>query len=144
MRHQKNAIFPGRYQEISQICDFILQGAQQAGFGSDELFQIILACDEACTNIIEHAYKNEDGQIGVRWEIGSQTFTIFLQDTGTPFNPDAVPSPTTPAKAVDQLQVGGLGVHLMRKVMDEVRFLFDEQGNKVIMIKRLPNKETKQ
>lgn len=143
MGHQESAVFPGRYQQISQICDFILKGANQAGFKSDELFQITLACDEACTNIIEHAYKNEEGQIWVRWEINNQEFVILLRDTGTPFNPDNIPMPAIPSntKEFDQLQVGGLGIHLMRKVMDQVHFQFNEHGNKVAMIKRLPNKE---
>ena len=130
---------PGRLDSIVDVCRFVVAGAEQAGFDVDALFQIELACDEACTNIIEHAYGgDEDGEILITWRIEDKTFTITMKDDGRPFDPDEVPPPVIPANPddLDGLKIGGLGIHFMRKLMDEVRFSRDEvRGNRLVMVK---------
>jgi serine/threonine-protein kinase RsbW len=129
------------YDHIKQICEFVSAGAKKAGLDNDSVFQVELACDEACTNIIEHAYGEEQtGSITATWESNPQTFTITLQDNGRSFNPDAVEDPAfiKPNANPDpkELKVGGLGIHFMRNLMDEIRYQFDEkQGNTLVMVK---------
>ena len=138
MASKNNLTIPGRYDRIREACDFVVSGAETAGFDPDELFRIQLACDEACTNIIEHAYGAEDvGEILVSWQNEKGAFIIELRDRGQSFQPEAIPSPTVPDSSndVDELKVGGLGLHFMRTLMDEVNFTFDEQGNRLVMIK---------
>jgi len=117
-------------------------GASQAGFDDDDIFRIELACDEACTNVIQHAYGSEDvGDIWVTWQYGEDDFIITIRDEGQSFNPQNVPTPSVPAesKELEDLKIGGLGMHFMRTLMDEVRFFFDDkQGNEVVMVKKLP------
>jgi anti-sigma regulatory factor (Ser/Thr protein kinase) len=136
---------PGRYDQINAICDFVAQGAEQAGLDADAAFHVQLACDEACTNIIEHAYGGESqGDIDVSWKINRQTFTITLKDKGQPFNPNSVETPNIPQhpNEIDQLKIGGLGLHFMRRMMDELIFQFDEKsGNTLIMVKRIKPEE---
>jgi anti-sigma regulatory factor (Ser/Thr protein kinase) len=132
---------PGRYDQIQPICNFVAQAAEEAGFNDDDVFHVQLACDEACTNVIEHSYGAENvGDITVSCQVQSNHFTIMIRDHGRPFDPDDIPQPQVPTNnnELDQLKVGGLGIHFMRKLMDEVRFMFDQQGNTLIMIKRLP------
>jgi serine/threonine-protein kinase RsbW len=70
MASPKKLTIPGRFDRIREACDFVIEGAEEAGFDPDEVFRIQLACDEACTNIIEHAYGAEDvGEIRISWEI---------------------------------------------------------------------------
>ena len=130
---------PGRYDSILKACNFVVSGAESAGFGPDELFKIELACDEACTNVIEHGYGGEDrGEIRVSWEFSGSAFTITISDDGLPFDPKEVPEPDLPAspKDLDNLKIGGLGIHFMRNLMDEVHFTFDERNrNHLVMIK---------
>lgn len=145
MSRKRSTTFPGRYERIGDICDFVLEGATEAGFDADAAFQVNLACDEACTNIIEHAYDGDgNGEIHVSWEIGPENFVITLKDKGEPFDPDAVPEPNIPfvPDMMEQIQIGGLGLHIMRQVMDNVSFRFDENGNTVTMVRRLPAKPT--
>ena len=129
----------GQYDHIKQVCEFVAAGAQQAGLDDDAVFKIELACDEACTNIIEHAYGEEGaGDITVIWEASPRSFTITLHDNGRHFDPGAVADPALmqPDAEPDELKVGGLGVHFMRKLMDEIRYQFDaEQGNTLSMVK---------
>jgi len=138
MASPNNLTIPGRYDRIREACDFVVAGAKAAGFDPDEVFRIRLACDEACTNIIEHAYGTEGaGQISVSWQNKKGAFIIELRDNGRPFHPEEIPTPSVPYSPdnVDELKVGGLGLHFMRTLMDEVDFSFDDQGNHLIMIK---------
>lgn len=138
---------PGRYTEIRHICDFVAGGAAQAGFDDDDIFQVQLACDEACTNIIEHTYEAENaGSITISWEIGRQYFKIIIRDHGKRFDPGDIPPapiPRTPVQVESEddfdVKVGGLGVFFMRKLMDKVTFDYAEgRGNVLTMVKRLP------
>lgn len=138
MASSNKLTIPGRYDRIREACDFVVAGAETAGFDPDEIFRIQLACDEACTNIIEHAYGAEDaGQIWVSWQKKPGAFIIEMRDNGRAFQPEEIPSPSVPDSSddVDELKVGGLGLHFMRTLMDEVKFSFDEEGNQLIMIK---------
>jgi serine/threonine-protein kinase RsbW len=132
---------PGRFECVSELCAFVASGAEQAGFNLDEIFHIELACDEACTNIIEHAYGGEGvGEIRATWLINDGTFMITIIDNGPKFDPDKYSPPKVPANPddLDNLQIGGLGIHFMRNLMDEVYFSYDEgHGNKLVMVKRL-------
>jgi serine/threonine-protein kinase RsbW len=133
---------PGRYEAISDACGFVIKGAKQAGFTDDDVFHIELACDEACTNVIEHSYGAEDvGELQIEWEFDDRFFIITICDNGRPFTPEDTPKVHVPTKdeTIDQLQIGGLGLHFMHKLMDQVLFDFDkEHGNKLIMMKRRP------
>ncbi|MCA9944134.1 MAG: ATP-binding protein [Ardenticatenaceae bacterium] len=134
---------PGRYEEIQKICQFVAEGAAQSGLDETAIFHIELACDEACTNIIEHAYEGEDkGSIHISWQLTGSSFTITFHDNGRSFDPKAVPTPTLPpapatSPDIDQVKVGGLGIHFMRQLMDDVQFYFDEDaGNTLILVKK--------
>ncbi len=137
---------PGRFDRIIDVCQFVVAGAEQAGFGLDELFKIELACDEACTNVIEHAYGEEDvGEIRVSYHFAEGAFTIIIDDDGEPFNPQDIPEPKVPASPedIDNLKIGGLGIHFMRNLMDDVQFLLhNNHGNRLIMVKYLTGGES--
>ncbi len=139
----------GRFEKIKKACEFVVDGAQQCGMDEAAIFHVELACDEACTNIIEHAYGEDvEGQIEVSWQVDDDLFKIIIHDNGRSFDPANVPKPTTglssPSEAITELRVGGLGIHFMRKLMDEVHFDFDqEKGNTLIMVKKMPKEQEK-
>jgi anti-sigma regulatory factor (Ser/Thr protein kinase) len=127
---------PGRLEDLATICEFVGQAAKQAGASKRTIFDIQLAVDEACTNIIEHAYSGSGGEICLRCECNGDDFEVVIQDHGQPFDPQAVAAPDVKAE-LDQRQEGGLGLHFMRCLMDEVRFRFDHQSNELRMVKHL-------
>ena len=146
MQQERTRTFSGRYAEIRRICDFVGDGAAQAGFGEDAIFQVQLACDEACTNVIEHTYKDEGkGEIIVGWAVRREHFVITIRDHGAPFDPgNILPPPHLADNSGEddiEIQVGGLGVHFMRKLMDEVSFSYQKGGNVLVMKKQLPSQE---
>ncbi len=104
--------------------------------GDSDTYSIELAIDEACTNIIEHAYQGENrGDIECTCESNDVCLTVVIRDHGKPFDPSSVVTPNLDAD-IDKRVVGGLGVFLMKQSMDEVHFeALGEAGNVLTMVK---------
>ncbi|HUF36939.1 MAG TPA: ATP-binding protein [Anaerolineales bacterium] len=133
---QRNKKFPGRFESLEAISRFVKQAAEDAGLDEMQIYSVELAVDEACSNIIEHAYGAEGvGEIHCACIIEPDGLTIVIKDKGTPFNPDAVPDVNT-TQPLEERRPGGAGVFLMRKVMDAVRYEFTADGNVLTMKKK--------
>jgi serine/threonine-protein kinase RsbW len=147
MGKSRELVIAGKYEHVMEACQFIAAGARSVGFDAGEVFHIELACDEACTNVIQHAYGGEGkGDIRVSWDMSNGAFTIVIRDKGREFDPDSVPQPHIPdgPDDIDSLRIGGLGIHFMRTLMDRVTFTFEAgKGNKLVMIKNLPRDENR-
>ena len=115
---------------------FAAQAAKDAGMGDIEVYAVELAVDEACSNIIEHAYgSDKGGEIECTCTAANDCLTVILRDHGKPFDPSGVAEPDL-ASGIEQRPLGGLGVYLMRQFMDEVRFeALGEAGNLLTMVK---------
>lgn len=129
--------FTGKYSSLAPISEFIADIAEDSGFSPSEVYSIKLAVDEACTNIIEHAYGGEGkGDIQCTCEPEKDKLTITLKDWGETFDPDHVPDPDFDVP-LEELKIRGAGLFFMKKSMDEVHFSFDPQkGNSLVMVKR--------
>jgi len=133
---RRNKKFPGRFESLETISRFVRQAAEDAGLDEMSVYSVELAVDEACSNIIEHAYGAEGkGEIDCSCIIENDGLTIVIKDKGNPFDPDAVPEVNTQQPLEDR-KPGGAGVFLMRKVMDMVRFEFTPEGNVLTMKKK--------
>ncbi len=128
--------FLGNYENLAKICDFVTLAAKEAGLGEKAIYAVQLAVDEACSNIIEHAYGGEGlGDIQCTCETTKDRFSIILRDQGQPFVPLSVPEPDLNAP-LDEIKPRGAGLFLMHKLMDEVHFDFSEDaGNVLTMVK---------
>lgn len=140
MSKEQTRIFPARYESLAAIDQFIVDAAERAGFDSCTVYQIQLAVDEACSNIIEHAYGGEDrGIIECTQRLHDEDLTIVLRDYGQPFDPETVPEPNIKAD-LEERGEGGLGLYFIFQIMDEVVFDFDsEAGNVLTLVKRKEN-----
>lgn len=111
-----------RTENLSVIRDFVSSIAKSAGLSSEQIDDIILAVDEACTNVIKHAYKySPDENILIEVSYNSSEFTITITDNGLSFDPEVIPSPDI-QKYYREHRVGGLGMYLMKTLMDEVEY----------------------
>ncbi|MFO7536635.1 MAG: ATP-binding protein [Chloroflexota bacterium] len=144
MGEENTITIAGRYEQVKKACQFVARGAAAAGLDEQAVFHIELCCDEACTNIIEHAYGGEDiGEITVSYQAEDDSFVITIYDNGRSFQPESVLPPKSvrvqdPQETAENLQIGGLGIHFMRQLMDEIQFVFDKsEGNKLIMTKTI-------
>lgn len=126
------------YSTIPVITQFVAESAHASLLDEDAVFHCQMAVDEACTNVIEHAYGEEGvGNIEIMCLVEPGRCTIRIVDHGKPFDPTVVPVPKASTNLED-IRPGGIGLHLMRQLMDEVRFEFTEQGNSLTMVKNSP------
>jgi serine/threonine-protein kinase RsbW len=128
--------FPGRYSSLAKIGDFVRKVAQSAAFESFAIYSIEMAVDEACSNIIEHAYGGEGkGSIRCTCAVTEKDITIVLQDTGHSFNPTSIPQPNL-SDDLDDREAHGLGLYFIHQWMDEVHFETTRSQNTLTMMKR--------
>jgi serine/threonine-protein kinase RsbW len=126
------------FADISQlptIRDFVARAGSDIGLDEWGVYSLKLAVDEACTNIVQHAYGGQGGEIEVTVEAEEEGVRITLLDWGEAFDPGSIPTPDITA-SLEQRPLGGLGLFLMRQLMDEVHFEFDaDRGNRLTMKK---------
>ncbi len=129
-------IFPGRYDSLAKIAELVQQAAQELGLDSCAAYSAETAVDEACSNIIEHAYGGEDkGIIEFTYLTENNQLTVILRDHGKKFNPSKARKPNLSASLKDRPS-HGLGLYFMQQWMDEVRFEYVDGHNVLTMIKR--------
>ncbi len=126
-----------RTENLAEIRDFVREVSANCGFDEEEIQKIVLAADEACTNIIKHAYKfSPSGEILIESLCDKEKLVLTITDTGVPFNPKAVPQPDIQELAKKK-KVGGLGIYLMKKIMDEVSYNIQRDKNQITLVKYL-------
>jgi len=134
----KTLQFTAKFEYLDEIRDFVGGIAQSGGFSDKDIYNIQLAADEAASNIIEHAYEGvSDGLLEISCGLKDGDIMIILVDHGEPFDPSDVPMPNVEAD-LSERKIGGLGLFLMRKLMDQVKYEPDPQNNRntLTLIKR--------
>jgi len=126
-----------RVENLRIISDFVKNALAQLGVDPAFEYNIQLVVDEACTNIIKHAYAGDVGPIALILEMREDELIIIMKDKGKPFDFGSVPPPDL-AGDLESRKIGGLGIFLMKSLMDEVNYQFDAQlGNELTMRKTL-------
>ena len=102
-----------------------------------DTYAVQLAVDEASTNIIEHGYGREcPSRIDIGCEVLEDGLKVVIYDDADPFDPEVIPEPDFNVK-LEEVKPRGLGMFLMRKMMDEVSYdISPDKGNTLTMIKR--------
>ena len=131
----QNQRFIAEFSSLAAIAQFVNGCCGRWHLSEEATFAVRLAVEEAATNIIEHAYEGSGESLEVRCWVEGQDFVVELHDWGKQFNPNDIAAPDTSARLSDR-SAGGLGIHFMRQLMDEVHFSFASDGNRVLMIKR--------
>ena len=114
--------FPGRFENLAKISEFVAPSVKAAGFDDAEAYCVLLAVEEACSNIINHGYGGEGkGDIKCTYEVTVDELIITLRDWGEIFDPTNVPEPDF-AVPLENLKLNGAGLVLINIIMDEVLF----------------------
>jgi len=130
---------PGEPQYLSLIRLVTTHLAETAGFAEEDVGKIEIAVDEACTNVIEHAYATLPPKPPIRLEIQAtpDQFIVDIVDQGGSFDFDGYVAPKFP----DHWNEGhtrGVGVYLIQKCMDEAFYMrLPDQRNRMRLVKRL-------
>ncbi len=130
------AKFPARHDHLRAISSFVMDAIKDSPFDSRQRYAIDLAVDEACSNVIDHAYGgNEQGEIRILLDLNETGLKLSIQDDGAPFDPDCVIEPDLTSPLETRCE-RGLGVYLIRNLMDEVTYDFSSPGvNQVTLVK---------
>ena len=132
---RRELTIPGHIADLPVVLAFIEAACMQSGVRPALWFGLQLAVEEACTNVIEHAYACKGGQVVIIFAAHGRDVVVTLRDHGRPFAPDEVVAPDV-SLPLTRRRIGGLGLHLMYQLMDEVTFDFAEGSNTLVMVKR--------
>lgn len=123
-------------EHLSEVRDFVAKHATNCGFKKQDVADIRLAVDEAYTNIIKHAYKNDKQKsVDIELSYNSNKLWISLLDTGDAFDPSSYSQPDV-RKKIKEKKRGGVGVYLIKKLMDDVEYRTEGSVNEIRMTKR--------
>lgn len=135
-------IIPSSTRFLHDVRRFVEKHALEAGFSQSTVNAIKIAVDEACTNIIKHSYDGDASEeVEIEVAITEGHLRVCLRDEGEPFDPSTYQEPDL-ARLTERRRPGGLGVHLMRRCMDDVQYRTDQDFNEVCLTKRLNSDST--
>ena len=122
---------------MEAVRTFVEKHIIEAGFDSKSVEQFKVAVDEACTNVIKHAYNgNEKCEFDVNVIIYTDRCTVCIRDEGHAFKPQEYLEPDI-FELAKKRQAGGFGVHIMRRLMDHVEYASEGSVNEVRLTKYL-------
>ena len=113
---------PAALENLEAFKEFIVVNAEKAGLDPQKTMEMELAADEILTNIISYAYQGTSGDITVTCSTDEQgRFVVETADAGEPFDPLLANMPNVSA-SLEQREIGGLGLFLVKKMVDETRY----------------------
>ena len=126
-----------KVESLAAVRAFVEESCRRAGTDSAFAFDLKLAVDEACSNIIEHGYAGRPGgSIRLACETDGESVRITILDHGRAFSPSELP-PADLTSDWESRPVGGLGWHLIRQSVDEIDYVPDPaSGNRLTLVKR--------
>jgi len=108
--------------ELQRLNQLVTEFSEQRGIPPELAYRINLVLEETVTNVISYGYDDRlEHEISVRLSWLNPWIEIEIEDDGRPFNPLEAPSPDMEKPLVER-QIGGLGIHLVRKMMDELEY----------------------
>ncbi len=121
-------------ENLARIRNLMTEVTSKTSLSQEELGSIILAVDEACSNIIKHSCKNDDTRtIDLSIHLKANALVISILDDGILFGIDELKS-----RDLREVKPGGMGLHIIKQVMDTVVYSCTPEGfNKIKMIKKL-------
>lgn len=129
-------VLPAKLEHLGTFITAVTEAAEAKGAGARKLHDIELALEEALVNIINYAYPEATGSIELTCKYEEGSLLIEIVDTGTPFNVLSMPAPDTTSD-IQERTIGGLGIHFMKKLMDDVAYRREEHKNILEMKVRL-------
>ena len=136
MNESSIVIEKGNLEDVPRIIEFVVDWLRKVGLERLS-FHTETAVDEAVTNVFKHGYSGRGGFISVSCFLRGNVVDIIINDRASAFDPSAVPLPDLDTGLEDR-KVGGLGIYMMKKMMDEVNYNFHTvRGNELILRKKI-------
>ncbi|MBQ9656659.1 MAG: ATP-binding protein [Prevotella sp.] len=128
---------PNDIETIPQLNEFVDSFAEEAGLDMSVSMSLNLALEEAVVNVMSYAYPaGTKGDVSIE-AVAAEGETVFtIRDSGTPFDPTSKEAVDTNL-GVEERPIGGLGIHLVRQIMDHVSYSYTEGQNVLTLTKKL-------
>jgi sigma-B regulation protein RsbU (phosphoserine phosphatase) len=130
--------FPAKIEMLSEAISFVEETLEIYECSMKTQTAICVAIEEIFVNVANYAYGDGVGDvtISIGFDEESRTVTFRISDKGVPFNPLNKPDPDT-TLSVEEREIGGLGIYITKKTMDEVNYNFENEENILTMIKKI-------
>ncbi len=137
VKQERHLILHNDIQQIPQLADFMETIADEKHLGQNDTMSLNLALEEVVTNIILYAYpKGSDGLVDIEAVLREHSIEFIITDSGVPFDPTSAPDVDI-TLSVEERSIGGLGIYLVRQLMDEVSYKRIDDKNVLTMFKNI-------
>jgi anti-sigma regulatory factor (Ser/Thr protein kinase) len=126
---------PARIDHLTDVFSFVENAARNAGLNDKQLNNLNIAVEEIFVNIARYAYPSGEGGVTVSVSADADKLIIEFKDCGMPYNPLAKPDPDTSSSA-DEREIGGLGIYMVKQMMDSVKYRHESGKNILTLEKR--------
>lgn len=134
---EKSIILTNDISEVSKLYEFVEEIGNEFSLTPDVVFNLNLVLEEAVVNVINYAYPKEEHQsIYLSATLHEGTIVLILTDTGKEFDPTMAPDVDITLSA-DEREIGGLGIFLIRQIMNEVKYERIDGKNVLTLEKKL-------
>ncbi len=136
--HRFSLTLRSKLCELERLCCKLQEIGARLGISPRCLFEVNLILDELFTNIISYGFVDagEEHAVRIAFTVAGDRLVVVVRDDGIPFNPIARRSPELPC-AIEDCQIGGLGIHLIKNLVDEVSYRRSDGTNILTFKKRL-------
>jgi len=134
---QYSSVFPARLENLKGILEFVEGLGRHTPLSARDITALKLSVEEVCTNIIRHSYLYDSGEIKILGIQAKHALTLRISDEGRPFDPTKLRE-TQLDQHIRSQRKGGLGLQLVKKLMDEVEYRYQNGENCLKLVKRYP------
>ena len=134
---EKQLVLKNKISEVTLLAEFVETIGKELSLSTNQVLNLNLALEEAVSNVILYAFpRDEAHEFVLHAKYDKEAVAFQLVDSGVPFDPTQVSEPDTAASAAER-EIGGLGIFLIRQLMDEVHYRYHNGMNTLTLIKRL-------
>lgn len=123
-------------EALSSVMSFVEAELEEAGANMKTLMQVCVAVEEIFVNVAHYAYPEKSGDVSLSIDVTGENATLVITDSGIPFNPLEKADPDITLSA-EERNIGGLGIFMVKKSMDEVRYERRGDNNIFTMVKKV-------
>lgn len=137
MQYQSHITLPNDVQATTELGMFVDEVCENVGFDMSTTFKLNLAIEEAVVNVMSYAYPaGTKGDVDIDAEADDEQLKFVISDSGTPFDPTQKGEVDTTLSA-EERGIGGLGIHLIRQIMDTINYERVDGKNVLTLRKKL-------
>jgi serine/threonine-protein kinase RsbW len=118
-----------KLENLERLMKSVSVCAREQGFGQKRISEIELATEEAFVNICSYSYPEKTGEVKINCKLDDSDFIVEMIDSGIPFDMTSLSSVPETTDNIEERKIGGLGVFLIKKVMDEIRYRRENERN---------------